>query len=59
MTTVTALEIETGHTRAEVMEIVEEVAAQEGRAAAIVSEGYGDTEVTQRAALAVSALLHA
>lgn len=58
MTTVTAMTIETGHSRAEVMEIVEELAAHDGRSSAIVSEGAGDTVLTTRAELAVGAVLH-
>lgn len=58
MTTVTAMTIETGHSRAEVMAVVEELAAHDGRASAIVSEGAGDTVLTRRAELAVGVALH-
>lgn len=58
MTTVTAMTIETGRSRAEILELVEALAAQEGRAAVIVSEGDGDTVLTTRAELAVGVVLH-
>lgn len=58
MTTVTAMTIETGRSRAEVLEVVDDLAAFNGRGAVIVSEGDGDTVLTTRAELAVCELLH-
>lgn len=58
MTTVTDLTVWTRHSRDDVLELLEELAVHDGRAAVIVSEGAGDTVVTTRAENAVLLALH-